>query len=66
MMDYRLEHVVPGQDPDEMYKWYEIYKPWPWPFNKIIARCGWILDPIAMRKNKVVQRQLKAIKDMDL
>jgi hypothetical protein len=64
MNNHRLSHVVSGQDPDAMYKWYEVYVYWPiWPIKKLVD-CGWVLDIDVMWKNKEVQKQCKAIEEI--
>jgi hypothetical protein len=60
-----MKYVVPGQDPDSMYKLYEIC-PYPWPFHKILTNYGWVLDIEAWRKNETVQRQFRAIEKLGL
>jgi hypothetical protein len=60
-----MKYVVPGQDPDSMYKFYEIC-PYPWPFHKLPREWGWVLDIEAWRKNETVQRQFKAIEELFL
>jgi hypothetical protein len=45
MDKFRFDHIVPGQNPDAMYKFYEIYYPWPWPLHRIqLIEAGLVLD----------------------
>jgi hypothetical protein len=62
MIQRLLDNVLPGQNPDAMYKFYEIYYPWLWPFSRVqLIEAGMVLDTGSKEFKDSMARWSKAL-----